>query len=261
MRRQHQRSSLGQLAPAAPACRPEYSARPHRSPPESSSPPAVPCTNFAVSGALPKPRPDRQHRLARHQRRQPLRRKILRRDASRRGRLQRPGHQLRRNCGHQPPAPAREPPPSPAPLRPATPPAPPSPARPPCRRRCQSFRPPPAHAQSCPCWPLPRAASAPAPSPNRPSRTPSSETIASSGEPIGATTTGWSQRRVNCPKTCAGLGAVKVITASAGKPAAPPLRAVCIRRPARRQDPQPEPAHGCPSPTPAPPAPAPSAAA
>ena len=33
---------------------------------------------------------------------------------------------------------------------------------------------------------------------------------------MGATTTGWSQRRVSWEKTCAGLGAVKVMTASAG---------------------------------------------
>src|SRR5580658_2507466 len=39
----------------------------------------------------------------------------------------------------------------------------------------------------------------------------------SSGEPMGATTIGWSQARVNAPNTCAGLGAVNVITASAGK--------------------------------------------
>src|SRR5580658_6087189 len=48
-------------------------------------------------------------------------------------------------------------------------------------------------------------------------RSPSVEIIASSGEPMGVTTTGWSHWRVSCPKTCAGLGAVKVITASAGK--------------------------------------------
>ena len=34
---------------------------------------------------------------------------------------------------------------------------------------------------------------------------------------MGATTMGCAQCRVNCPKTCAGLGAVKVMTASAGK--------------------------------------------
>jgi len=34
---------------------------------------------------------------------------------------------------------------------------------------------------------------------------------------MGATTMGCSQLRVNCPNTCAGLGAVKVMTASAGK--------------------------------------------
>ena len=44
----------------------------------------------------------------------------------------------------------------------------------------------------------------------------SSETIASSGEPMGATTTGWFQALVKRPNTCAGLGAEKVITASAG---------------------------------------------
>src|ERR1035437_7230622 len=45
----------------------------------------------------------------------------------------------------------------------------------------------------------------------------SAETIASSGEPMPATTIGCDQCRVNCPKTCAGLGAVNVMTASGGK--------------------------------------------
>ena len=43
------------------------------------------------------------------------------------------------------------------------------------------------------------------------------ETMAASGEPIGATTMGWFQCRVSWPKTCAGLGAVKVMTASTGE--------------------------------------------
>src|ERR1035437_4274671 len=43
------------------------------------------------------------------------------------------------------------------------------------------------------------------------------ETIASCGEPMAATTMGCDQCCVNCPKTCAGLGAVNVMTVSAGK--------------------------------------------
>src|SRR5512146_427846 len=52
------------------------------------------------------------------------------------------------------------------------------------------------------------------------------ETIASSGEPIGATTTGCRQPLVNCPNTCAGFGAVNVTTASDGNTGAPADRLV-----------------------------------
>ena len=72
----------------------------------------------------------------------------------------------------------------------------------------------------------PGGASARAPATSRPSRTSSAETMASGGEPMGATTTGWSQRRVSWPKTWAGLGAVKVMTASAGKTAQSAVGAV-----------------------------------
>ncbi len=205
------------------------------------------CGEFDRLRTLPQAGSDSQHGFSSRERGKKTRRKILRRNLSRGICSQRPGHQLRRNGRHLPPAPEREPLPSPVLPRPATrakaamagaPALPPAvPNVPPTTNTCPK---PPLLAAttrgSCAS-----ASEEPAQLRFRP------ETIASSGEPMGATTIGCHQCRVSCPKTCAGLGAVKVMTASAGKTG--PLDSGMRSRPppSRKANPPPEPAPVLPS--------------